>query len=850
MNKSSPTPIMQQYLDIKKRYENAILLFRMGDFYETFYNDAKVVAKEVGITLTAREYRGEKIPMAGVPAKSVDTYIKKLVERGHTIAICEQLEPPGKNKKIVKRDVVEVISPGNVLRPSLIDEKENNFIGAVKEDNGKFIIVIMDVSTGEILYSKVNYEYINDIISRFNPKEIIKPISLNIEFDSNILVVPLKDYVFDDKSEEFIKERINISSLSSVGLEGKKDILSVINALWKYVEHQHNREFTHFYSIKEYSIDDSLQIDASTLRNLEIFSTIRGNREGSLLYSMDKTLTPMGGRFIRKAFTMIPTSIEEITGRLDAVEELINSGKIENVREILRHIGDINRICVRIENNKSHPREIITLKNSLKRVEELKKEISSFDKGWWKKIKDYLSDNTYVVDIIEKSIKEDAPSSVNDGGIIKDGYNKDVDELRYIINSTQEWIKDFQEKEKERTGIPNLRIGFNSVFGYYIEVTKSYINQVPDDYIRKQTLRSAERFITPSLKEMEEKVLSAEEKLTLLENKLFTEIRDKLKEYVVSMKKTGDGVAMVDYVASMSYLAVERNYTKPVMHSGYDLIVENGRHPVVEITTDEFIPNDTYMDEKENIMIITGPNMSGKSTYLRQNAIIVLLAHIGSYVPASYAKIPLTDRIFTRIGASDDISTGVSTFMMEMIETAYILNNATEKSFIILDEVGRGTGTYDGISIARAVVEYISERIKAKTMFATHYLELTEMENIYDNIVNMKVLIKEWNGKIVFLKKVVKGKSDKSYGIEVAELAGIPKDVINRAKEIIEDLTKYTMKEKKRKDDMPKHIQLSLLPVNESKIEKEIMKIDINELKPIEALNLIYQWKKEIGGTE
>ncbi len=844
---SNDTPIMQQYKEVKSRYKDALLLFRMGDFYETFYDDAHKLSKETGIVLTAREYRNKKIPMAGIPVKSADTYIKKLVERGYKIAICEQLENPSKGKKIVKRDVVEVLSPGNVLRPHLIDEKSNNFImGLKKSQKGNIIAVLMDISTGEIIYTYFNELELEDILEKFKPKEIIKQESFDL--NSSLFTTSLKDYLFEDNSGEFIKERLNITTLSVYGLDVNTEVIGLITALWQYLETQHNMQFNHFSVIKRYSMDDTLNIDKSTLRNLEVFSTIHGEKEGSLLSVIDTTITPMGGRFIKNVFSTIPIMMDEINARLDAVEELTQNGLLlKEIRNLLENIGDINRISVRIDSNKAHPKEILMLKYSLEKSNEILEKILSLNKGWWADIKNNIRISDDVIKTIEKTIKEDAPSRIDAGGIIKDGFNKEIDELRYILGSTKEWLENFQEREKNKTGITNLKVGFNSVFGYYIEVSKSNIDKVPDNYIRKQTLRNAERFITKELKEMEEKILTAEEKLIYKENELFNNLREYLRQYTERIRIVGESIAKTDFLCSMAFNSLEKNYVRPIIHENYELIIESGRHPVVENYTEEFIPNDTNMRSNKNTIILTGPNMSGKSTYLRQNAIIILLAHIGSFVPASYAKIPLTDRVFTRIGASDDISTGVSTFMMEMVETAYILRNATEKSFIILDEIGRGTSTYDGMSIARAVLIYIIDKIKAKTMFATHYHELTDMENKYESVINMQIMVKEWGNSVVFLKKVIKGKADKSYGIEVAELAGLPKDVVDNAKQILANVDAVDIKGTEKENRT--YVQMPLLEFHKSsEIEKEILHINLNELKPIEALNKIYEWKKFLEG--
>lgn len=796
------TPMMKQYMETKDRYKDCILFYRLGDFYEMFFDDAIVASKTLEIALTGKACGlEERAPMCGVPFHSANSYISKLVENGYKVAIGEQLEDPAKAKGIVKRDVIRVITPGTVLDGSLLENKKNNYLMSIYRNKNMIGLSYVDISTGELNATYLNEDKIVEEIAKVNPSEIILNDLSFIDKIRDIATVG-NIYInesFDDGMEEesiifdyFPSEYIETLDLDNDGLI-KKSIAIILN----YIYSTQKQITSNMSSINVYNSSEYMVLDMFTRTNLELTQTIRGGKKkGSLLHVLDRTSTAMGGRLLRKYVEQPLINKEKIEYRLNIIEE-INDDYIlkEDLIEILKKIYDIERICGKIAFEKVTPKELINLKHSIEKLPLLKETVENSSCVI---LKEYINSMDTLEDIyqlIEDSIKEDPAITIKDGNIIKSGYNNELDELRDISKNGANIIKDIEAKEKERTGVKSLKIGFNKVFGYYIEITKTNLAQanIDESYIRKQTLSNAERFITPELKEIEEKILNAEEKIKAIEYEIFTEIRSAVYKNINRIQEVAHIVANVDVYAALAETASQNGYVKPNINNENRLEIKNGRHPVVEniVGIENFVPNDTYLKTGENtINIITGPNMSGKSTYMRQTAIIALMAHIGSFVPAEYADIPIMDRIFTRVGASDDLSQGQSTFMVEMNEVSMILKNATDKSLVILDEIGRGTSTYDGISLAWSIVEYIQKNIKCKTLFATHYHELTDLEDEFDEVKNYSIGVKEDGNDVIFLRKIIPQAADKSYGIYVAKLAKLPDEVINRSSEILSDLEK------------------------------------------------------------
>ena len=796
------TPMMKQYMETKDRYKDCILFYRLGDFYEMFFDDAIIASKTLEIALTGKACGlEERAPMCGVPFHSANSYISKLVENGYKVAIGEQLEDPAKAKGIVKRDVIRVITPGTVLDGSLLENKKNNYLMSIYRNKNMIGLSYVDISTGELNATYLNEDKIVEEIAKVNPSEIILNDLLFIDKIRDIATVG-NIYInesFDDGMEEesiifdyFTSEYIETLDLDNDGLI-KKSIAIILN----YIYSTQKQITSNMSSINVYNSSEYMVLDMFTRTNLELTQTIRGGKKkGSLLHVLDRTSTAMGGRLLRKYVEQPLINKEKIEYRLNIIEE-INDDYIlkEDLIEILKKIYDIERICGKIAFEKVTPKELINLKHSIEKLPLLKETVENSSCVI---LKEYINSMDTLEDIyqlIEYSIKEDPAITIKDGNIIKSGYNNELDELRDISKNGANIIKDIEAKEKERTGVKSLKIGFNKVFGYYIEITKANLAQanIDESYIRKQTLSNAERFITPELKEIEEKILNAEEKIKAIEYEIFKEIRSAVYKNINRIQEVAHIVANVDVYAALAETASQNGYVKPNINNENRLEIKNGRHPVVEniVGIENFVPNDTYLKTGENtINIITGPNMSGKSTYMRQTAIIALMAHIGSFVPAEYADIPIMDRIFTRVGASDDLSQGQSTFMVEMNEVSMILKNATDKSLVILDEIGRGTSTYDGISLAWSIVEYIHKNIKCKTLFATHYHELTDLEDEFDEVKNYSIGVKEDGNDVIFLRKIIPQAADKSYGIYVAKLAKLPDEVINRSSEILSDLEK------------------------------------------------------------
>ncbi|WP_457569479.1 DNA mismatch repair protein MutS [Desulfurobacterium sp.] len=842
-SKRKLTPALKQYFEIKEKYRDTLLMFRMGDFYELFFEDAKIAAKELEITLTSRGFgkSAEKVPMCGVPYHSVEPYIEKLVRKGYKVAICEQMEEPKPGKKVVKREVVRIVTPGTYFE----DEKEDRFLMSVYPEGKNYSVSWTELSTGDLFFTTTDRDGLLNIISKFKPKELIVPEKLKTLFKDVKILSP---ETFFQTKEEFYFNGKETTVTENTG-ETKS-----LAALRKFIEETQIEFIPKLKKPKRYSENSFMHIDPHTCRSLEIVESMSNQRkEYSLFGTLDKTLTGMGRRFLKFSLLHPLKDRKEIENRLNSVEELLNSFlTAELIRNILKNVYDIERLLSKITSGVASPKDLAALRRSIKELPELKKLLLSMTSELLKKLGEKLDTLEDIYCELERTIVENPPFSPREGGIIKKGISEELDELKTILEEGEKIIKEIEERERKRTGISSLKVKFNSVFGYYIEVSKANLHLVPDDYMRRQTLVNAERFITPELKEFEEKILSAKEKVEKLEYSLFVNLRKYITENSERIQKTAEIIGNIDFLLSLSKVAEERGYTKPEITDSYNLLIEEGKHPVLEkFLEEDFIPNSIHLSKEKSFAIVTGPNMGGKSVFLRQTALITLMAQIGSFVPAKKAKIGIVDRIFSRVGASDNLSRGLSTFMMEMVETANILHNATEKSLIILDEIGRGTSTYDGISIARAVVEYITSKINAKTLFATHYHELTELEKEIDSVFNLHVSVKEINGKIVFTHKVLPGISEKSYGIHVAELAGLPEFVIERAREILMSIEEKNQlkelelplfniqKEEKRETEQT-------ITETESELIKELENIDISTTTPLDALMILARLKKMI----
>ncbi|MDI6840654.1 MAG: DNA mismatch repair protein MutS [bacterium] len=835
------TPLLEQYSRIKKKYQDIILFFRLGDFYETFYDDAVLVSKILGIALTQRQ---QGVPLAGVPYHSVQPYIAKLVRAGYKVAICEQLEEP-KPGKLVKRDVVEVITSGTLLDDSLLESNKNNYLASIAYDNNKYGLALVDLSTGDFKITELSEDELQDELKKVNPAEIIAPATLKIKGLELIKFTQIEPYEF---SYEFalneLTEHFKVASLDGFGCKDLKLGIGAGGAALAYIKATKKKGLEYINRVTPYFLSNHLIIDEPTRRNLELTQKIGGSEgEGTLLWVLDHTCTPMGGRFIRNLINFPLIDAKEINSRLDKVEELVNSTTLlDGLRRLLSKITDLERLIAKVSGERANARELVMIGNALKILPELNSILpDKFYEGSCGK--DYKFGNfDSTVSLIDRAIVDNPPPTIKDGGIIKAGFNKELDELRKLAFSGKQWISDFESNERRRTGIQSLKVGFNNVFGYYIEVTKPNLKLVPPTYIRKQTIVSGERFITQELKEYESKVLSAEERIKQLEYELFCDLRKEVAKKTTEIQYVAKKIAELDTFASFAWVAKRNGYTRPVVDDGDSIIIKNGRHPVVEqlLREGEFVPNPTILEKDSEIYIITGPNMAGKSTYLRQVGLIVVMAQIGSFVPATESRIGVCDRIFTRIGASDDLTRGVSTFLAEMNETANILNNASKRSLVLLDEIGRGTSTFDGMSIAWATIEYLSNRIGCKTLFATHYHELTELATISSKIKNYQIAVKRYEDKIIFLRQLRPGGCDESYGIDVAKLAGLPQVVIKRAKEILHTLE---LNERKASKIRAKSKQVDLFELKEPPVLKELDKIELDKITPIDALLLIKKLK-------
>ena len=875
------SPMMTQYVETKKQYPDCILFYRLGDFYEMFFEDALTASKELEITLTGKECGlEERAPMCGVPYHAVDSYLYKLVQKGYKVAIAEQMEDPKLAKGLVKREVIRVVTPGTITSSQALDETKNNYLMGIVYIGDTYGISTCDMTTGDYLVTEVEGERnLLDEIHKFAPSEIICNEAFymsSIDLDDlknryHVAVSSLDSHYFsDDSCRKVLKEHFHVSTLDGLGLADYDAGVIAAGAVMEYLYETQKNSLAHIVTITPYTTGQFMIIDTSTRRNLELVETLREKqRRGSLLWVLDKTKTAMGARLMRTMIEQPLIRKEQIIERQNAIEEL-NMSYIsrEEIREYLGPVYDLERLIGRITYKSANPRDLIAFRNSLKMLPFIRDILKEFHSTVLKEIHEDMDPLQDLYDLIERAIVEEPPIVTREGGMIKEGYNEEADKLRHAKTEGKTWLAELEARERDKTGIKNLKIKYNKVFGYYFEVTNSFKDLVPDYFIRKQTLANAERYTTDELKNLEDIILGAEDKLFSLEYDLFCDVRDQIAGEVNRIQTTAKAIAGLDVFSSLSLVATRNNYVKPKINEKGTIHIKNGRHPVVELMLkdDLFVANDTVLDNNKNrISIITGPNMAGKSTYMRQTALIVLMAQIGSFVPADEADIGVCDRIFTRVGASDDLASGQSTFMVEMTEVANILRNATRNSLVILDEIGRGTSTFDGLSIAWAVVEYISNTrvLGAKTLFATHYHELTELEDTMSGVTNYCIAVKEQGDDIVFLRKIIKGGADKSYGIQVAKLAGVPDQVITRAKELVEELSSadITMKAREiaeasanvsqhktvtRPDEVDLNQMTLFDTVKNDDIIHELEEISINEITPMEALNILSRLQSKL----
>ncbi len=865
------SPMMQRYLATKREYEDCVLFYRLGDFYEMFFEDAINVSRELELTLTGKLCGQEaRAPMCGIPYHAAETYISRLIEKGYKVAICEQLEDPKTTKGIVKRGVIRVVTPGTVLESNLLEEKKNNYIMSIYKVGTYFGIAICDISTGDFRTTQItesnNFPKLLDEISRYSPAEIVVNEFMTESKDE---ISKIKErfelYISKVPDEYFTSEISNIKNkcnfVDDIGKEyvptNQEISICAIQALIHYLKETQKTNLDHINKIIFYKTTKYMALDINARRNLEVTEKMRDkSKKGTLLWVLDKTSTSMGGRLLRRWLNDPLIDVNEIKNRLEAVRELKDNVILRgDICESLKKVYDIERLTGKISYGSANGRDMISLKNSLRQLPDLKKELANVESNMLKDLSSNLDELTDICELIDKSIVDEPPMSVKEGGLIKIGYDEEIDKLKKATTEGKTWLLELEAREKEATGIKNLKVGFNRVFGYYLEVSKSNMSQVPDRYIRKQTLTNGERYITEELKNLENQILGAEEKVINLEYNAFTEIREKIEGEIRRLQKSAEVVSTLDVLCSFATVAEDMNYVEPIVDTEGIIDIKDGRHPVIEkmLPSGSFVQNDTYLNKEDNrLAIITGPNMAGKSTYMRQVALITLMAQIGSFVPASYAKIGVVDKIFTRVGASDDLSMGQSTFMVEMMEVANILKDATKNSLVILDEIGRGTSTYDGLSIAWAVAEYIADKEKcgAKTLFATHYHELTELEDKLEGVKNYSIAVKEKGEDIIFLRKIIPKGTDESYGVHVARLAGVPQVVTKRANEILRSLERKNVltgkaieKESKKQQTSG---QLDMYNYKLAEIAEEIDKIDLNQLTPIDALNTLLKIKEKM----
>ncbi|MFN0158105.1 MAG: DNA mismatch repair protein MutS [Bacteroidota bacterium] len=884
------TPLMKQYSEVKARYPDTVLLFRMGDFFETFEEDAKIASRVLGITLTRRgNGAAGEIPLAGFPHHALEAYLPKLLKAGYRVAVCEQLEDPKFAKGIVKRDVVEVVTPGVAFSDKVLEQKQNNYLAAIALPtaiaSGTEIIgcAFVDVSTAEFAVSEFPLKHLPEHIANLQPSEILvqrrdlKAIQEILRDSYKGIYTALEDWIFHvDYAYELLVNHFKTHTLKGFGIEDAKSGIVAAGAVMNYLQETQKANLLHLKKLTRHDVGDYIILDPSTKRNLEITSSIAGSLEGTLFSVLDQTLTPMGGRLLKRWINQPLNTLEPIRQRLDAVAELVrNTSTRRKTSEHLARIGDLERLITKICTGRANPREMNALKTVLAEIGAIKSAIADLAAPPLAFLRDSIQPLPDVVALIDAAIEPDPPLALNDGGVIRKGFNAELDELRSLAFSGKEWIAELQRKERERTGISSLKVGFNNVFGYYIEITHTHKDKTPADYIRKQTLANAERFITPELKEYEEKILHAEEKMLALETGLFNSLRLSVAEHAEHIQNNARLVALLDCQVSLASIAVEYNYVRPQVNDSTFLDIIDGRHPVIERLLppgEKYIPNSVHLDtESSQILIITGPNMSGKSSFLRQTGLIVLLAQIGSFVPAKQATIGIVDKIFTRVGANDNIASGESTFLVEMHEAAHIVNTATKRSLILLDEVGRGTSTFDGISIAWSLTEYLHERIGARTLFATHYHELNELADLFPRIKNYKVEVREYGDKVVFLHKVTPGFADHSYGIQVAQMAGLPEELTDRAKQILKNLegSELTVhgeassglglpagataqagirdSGRNKRRVAQQEVQMTLFEIKDDALREELKKIDVEKMTPLEALQKLAEMKDKLS---
>ncbi len=865
------SPMMQKYLETKEEYKDCILFYRLGDFYEMFFDDAITASRELELTLTGKDCgQEERAPMCGIPHHAAEIYVSRLIGKGYKVAICEQLEDPKTTKGIVKRGVIRVVTPGTLVDSNMLEERKNNYIMSIYKTGIYFGISICDISTGEFYSAEIkdnnNFPMLLDEIARYTPSELVinsmmadstEEISKIKERFENIYITKFNDKFYTSELNN-LNLRFNIIDNNGRKIENLAQrtlAISSINGLIEYIEETQKTSLDHINKITIYNLSKYMALDINARRNLEITEKMRDkSKKGTLLWVLDKTSTSMGGRALRRWLNDPLVDVVEINKRLDAVKELKDDIILRgDIIENLKKVYDIERLAGKMAYGNANARDMVTLKNSLFKLPEVKKILTNCRSSLLKELYDKLDELQDIYQLIERAIVDDPPMTIKDGGIIKLGYDEEIDKLKTAQTEGKSWLVQLEAEEREKTGIKNLKIGFNKVFGYFIEVTKSYLNQVPDRFIRKQTLTNAERYITEELKNLENQILGAEEKVVNLEYNAFVNIREEISRNVVRLQTTSEVISSLDVLTSFAQVAEDMNYCMPEVNSLGTIDIKNGRHPVIEkiLGAGSFVENDTYLDKEENrLSIITGPNMAGKSTYMRQVALITLMAQCGSFVPAESAKIGVVDKIFTRVGASDDLSMGQSTFMVEMMEVATILKEATPNSLVILDEIGRGTSTYDGLSIAWAVAEFIADKEKcgAKTLFATHYHELTELEDKLEGIKNYSIAVKEKGEDVIFLRKIVKGGTDESYGIHVAKLAGVPKIVTEKANEILRSLERKNILTGKKEKTDKKQVegQFDMYNYKLAEIAHEVDKINLNELTPIDALNTLVRIKEKM----
>ncbi|GAB4375170.1 MAG: DNA mismatch repair protein MutS [Calditrichia bacterium] len=867
---NSLTPLMEQYLAIKAKYQDVVLLYRMGDFYETFYDDAEIISKVLGIALTKRAHgKSADVPLAGFPYHALEVYLPKLLQAGLKVAICEQVEDPKLAKTVVKREVVEVITPGTTLSDKLLEHKSNNYLASVVIQNENCGISYCDISTGEFYVSEVSLDQMVDYFAQIGPKEILVSRAdfehLSRLFQNRLagMLSQLDNWIFNySYGYEILKQHFKTPNLKGFGLDEQHLGITAAGVILHYIKENYQNNLSHISRISYFSLNDYMILDSTTRRNLEITTSIFGQKnEGTLIAILDETVTPMGGRLLKRWITHPLIRLPLIQERLDKVDAFFRQKPLrEKIRQILSQFSDLERLLSRISTGRASPRDLVALKNSLTLIQPIRELLATQDESILKEYSENLKTVDQVVDLIDKAIVDSPPQNLKEGGIIKDKFHAELDEIRAISREGKNGLIKIQQAEREKSGITSLKLGYNKVFGYYFEVTRTHQDKVPDYFIRKQTLVNAERYITPELKEYEEKILGAEEKIVDLEYRIFQDVRERVAAHGADIKRNAELIAELDCLAGLAEVAVNNNYVKPKVDDSNLLQIKGGRHPVVEKmlpVQESFIENDTEMENSETqIMILTGPNMAGKSTYLRQVGLICLMAQLGSFVPAREAHIGVIDRIFTRVGASDNLAFGESTFLVEMLETANILNNATPKSLIILDEIGRGTSTYDGLSIAWAVTEYLHnhKQVAAKTLFATHYHELTELATLYPRVKNFRVTVKEVKDSVIFLRKIEPGGIDNSYGVHVAQMAGLPREVVSRAKEVLNNLESNDLSPSRVPRLARRHSgtevdrnQLSIFDVvKKSPVEEELKNVDVENITPIEALIKLNELKKMI----